>query len=284
VSAPDFTNTDTLPITVRSLRLVTAMPPRREKGLTITLVRSGSFRKVLPDRSIQLTRGQLVICDSSVLASQMPLSPTSMMRLEIGDDLLQRLGWFGASAGLAVVTEALSHGSVPLVFTLTDGQAAAIAASMTRLLNAQGLPGQHRLQRFAYFMEVVAEIDEAIGDASNPRRSSRDQWRPEIKHAVELLERSPGRQWTLDELSARVHLSRSQLVREFRREVGVTAFRFLREVRLRRMATALRSSGVSMTEAARRSGMANGHRARVLFEERWGQSPAEFRITGHPFD
>ncbi len=83
--------------------------------------------------------------------------------------------------------------------------------------------------------------------------------------------------WTLAMLAEEVHLSRSQLVRAFDATVRVSPMAYLRHIRVRRMASLLASTDLSIAETARAVGWNDANYATRCFHTHYGMSPTDFR-------
>lgn len=101
--------------------------------------------------------------------------------------------------------------------------------------------------------------------------------REEALAAVELLRKAPGQKWTLQELSAAVHLSPSQLGRVFVDAYGQTPMAYLMTLRAERLARLLRETDMPVEAAMRQVGWhSRGHAAR-MFRQAVGVSPTRYR-------
>ena len=83
--------------------------------------------------------------------------------------------------------------------------------------------------------------------------------------------------WTLDVLSARVHLSPKQLSRVFTETYGKTPLAYLTMMRVEEMAHLLRETHLTIDAAARQVGWASRSRANEAFQECVGMTPSEYR-------
>ena len=83
--------------------------------------------------------------------------------------------------------------------------------------------------------------------------------------------------WTLDVLSARVHLSPKQLSRVFTETYGKTPSAYLTMLRVEEMAHLLRETHLTIDAAARRVGWASRSRANEAFQQCVGMTPSEYR-------
>lgn len=101
--------------------------------------------------------------------------------------------------------------------------------------------------------------------------------RADVQAAAYLLRSEPARAWTLQELAAAVHLSKSQLQAVFAKEMGKTPIEYLRMVRVERMARYLRESDLSVETLARLVGWCSRAHAASMFRQLLGMSPSEYR-------
>nr|WP_231849427.1 AraC family transcriptional regulator [Glutamicibacter arilaitensis] len=83
--------------------------------------------------------------------------------------------------------------------------------------------------------------------------------------------------WTLDVLSARVHLSPKQLSRVFTEAYGKTPLAYLTMLRVEEMAHLLRETHLTIDASARRVGWASRSRANEAFQQCVGMTPSEYR-------
>lgn len=83
--------------------------------------------------------------------------------------------------------------------------------------------------------------------------------------------------WTLDILSARVHLSPKQLSRVFTEAYGKTPLAYLTMLRVEEMAHLLRETDLTIDAAARAVGWASRSRANEAFQQCVGMTPSEYR-------
>ncbi|NLU83006.1 helix-turn-helix transcriptional regulator [Rhodococcus sp. HNM0569] len=101
--------------------------------------------------------------------------------------------------------------------------------------------------------------------------------RVEARQAVDLLRDAPEQRWTLQRLSAAVHLSPSQLGRVFADAYGKTPMTYLATLRAERLARLLRETDLPIEAAMRRVGWhSRGHAART-FRQAVGVTPTRYR-------
>ncbi len=98
-----------------------------------------------------------------------------------------------------------------------------------------------------------------------------------IGRTISFIENSYKRKISLDELAKLSRMSKSSLIREFRRLMGTTPVDYLLRVRLGKAAELLTSGDASISEAALRSGFSDGNYFARQFKRYIGLSPREYR-------
>ncbi len=100
------------------------------------------------------------------------------------------------------------------------------------------------LQSRLYLQAMVLHLwDEAL----HPAPSAVDLALDEIMRAIQM---EPGKRRTVDELAARVHLSRAQFVRRFRAASGLAPARFMVQARLERARRLIVETDMSLSQIA----------------------------------
>jgi len=115
----------------------------------------------------------------------------------------------------------------------------------------------------------------AGGGHTGPAPSARDQRR--ISNALRYIEENALRPLGLGELAGVAVMSKYHFLRTFRRIVGVTPYRFLLGVRMRRAALMLRTTPAPVTAIAFDAGFGDLSTFNGRFREMFGVSPAAFR-------
>jgi len=107
---------------------------------------------------------------------------------------------------------------------------------------------------------------------------------PLILHTEEIIERLIHfMEWrykeeiTLAALAELVHLNPSYLIRLFKKQMNVTPFDYLRDLRLKAAISLLSGSMLSVQEIAHETGFGSVHYFCRLFKRSYGSSPAEWR-------
>ncbi len=102
--------------------------------------------------------------------------------------------------------------------------------------------------------------------------------REEARVAAATLRVSPSRRWTLAILAHVVHLSPAQLSRVFVEAYGRTPLAYLTVLRIERMALLLRTTNMSVQEAAREVGWSSRSYAARVFQQHLGVSPRRYQV------
>jgi AraC-like DNA-binding protein len=94
-----------------------------------------------------------------------------------------------------------------------------------------------------------------------------------LARVLTAIRADPDRPWTLAELAREAGLARSTFAARFHEVVAVSPMRYLRELRMRRVADALAAGRMTVKEAARRSGYASASAFSVAFKRKFGTPP-----------
>ncbi len=124
----------------------------------------------------------------------------------------------------------------------------------------------------------VVEI--ASSGTTRPRPTGRRAVRDRIVAAVELIERRASEEVTLSDLAGAVGLSPFHFVREFKKETGVTPYRFLLQARVRRAIALLRDTSEPVTDIAYDVGFGDLSNFINTFRREVGCSPRRYRASG----
>ena len=98
-----------------------------------------------------------------------------------------------------------------------------------------------------------------------------------IEVVITNMEAQPTKPWETSELAELVNLSGSRLRHLFKQETGTTPVRYLKAIRLRRAATLLRTSFMSIKEIAMSVGLTTASYFVREFRKSYGMTPTEFR-------
>ncbi|MGO2150688.1 MAG: helix-turn-helix transcriptional regulator [Microbacterium gubbeenense] len=90
------------------------------------------------------------------------------------------------------------------------------------------------------------------------------------------MQKSPERRWRADELAQAVSLSRAQLNRLFRDQIGIPPAAYLSMLRANRMAELLSTKHITVAEAAGLAGWERPEIATRTFKKQFGMGPRDY--------
>ena len=98
-----------------------------------------------------------------------------------------------------------------------------------------------------------------------------------IEVVISSMEAQPTKSWETSELADLVNLSGSRLRHLFKQETGTTPAQYLKVIRLRKAATLLRTTFMSIKEIAMSVGLTTASYFVREFRKSYGMTPTEFR-------
>jgi AraC-like DNA-binding protein len=98
-----------------------------------------------------------------------------------------------------------------------------------------------------------------------------------VGHVIGALENDFSRDWKLDDLLTIAHMSRSNLMRVFRKATGQTPVDYLIRLRIQKAAALLRTADESITEIALGCGFSDSNYFTRQFHKLLGESPTAYR-------
>ncbi|WP_070302720.1 AraC family transcriptional regulator [Janthinobacterium sp. HH104] len=131
-----------------------------------------------------------------------------------------------------------------------------------------------RLAEVAAAMIVRGWIECGCENASGLLAALRD---PRLARAILALHRQPGREWTVAQLAAECHISRSVFARRFETTIGVPPLRYATELRMRLATQFLTHERVSIDVVARRLGYTSQAAFSRAFKRVIGKPPGACR-------
>jgi transcriptional regulator GlxA family with amidase domain len=100
-----------------------------------------------------------------------------------------------------------------------------------------------------------------------------------VRTVIQLLQNNPAQQIALDELAASIRISPAGLRLLFRRHVGISPLRYLKQLRLERARVLLCTTHLSVKEVMVTVGCADESHFVRDFEKTHGLSPARYRVA-----
>ena len=125
---------------------------------------------------------------------------------------------------------------------------------------------------FAKLFEVIALLRKEPVGASVSRKLP-----PEVARAMEMIDASPGRIYTLAEFSAMLHLNGVYFERLFKKSVGKTPFRYMMDKKITIAKHLLLTTGKTSGEIGNLLGFSSDSHFSSTFRREVGMTPYEFR-------
>lgn len=151
---------------------------------------------------------------------------------------------------------------------------------------AAPLDMMHAIMTAAHGMELARGVSDwfihtRIRPSEDPQRAGvvekYNVHHPSLLAAIELMDSHIADPLGLDQLAALSGLGMRQFQRLFRRELGVTAMAFYRDLRLAKADELLRQSALSVLDVGLAAGFSNAAHFSRCFRERYGVSPGQRR-------
>jgi AraC-like DNA-binding protein len=98
-----------------------------------------------------------------------------------------------------------------------------------------------------------------------------------VGHVIGALENNPAQSWKLADLQHIAHMSRSNLMRVFRKATGQTPIEYLLRLRIQKAMELLQNSDLKITEIAFEIGFNDSNYFTRQFKRIQGLSPRDFR-------
>lgn len=125
----------------------------------------------------------------------------------------------------------------------------------------------------AKLLEVITYLSRAYTEG----KSTETQALVRVGHVIGALENGFSKDWTLDELVAIAHMSKSNLLAVFRKATGQTPINYLMRLRIQRAMNMLHKSDCTITEIAFAVGFSDSNYFTRQFRTITGRSPSQFR-------
>ena len=100
---------------------------------------------------------------------------------------------------------------------------------------------------------------------------------PRFKKILQLIHRSPEKQWTLDLISDEVGMSRATLQRKFKAGVGISPMAYISHWRMAKAYQLLKYSNLSLEGIADVVGFSDARTFRNAFQKHYGYTPSHLR-------
>ena len=234
------------------------------EGLWVCLISSGRCTASLTDASPSPAGSALILPPQSAAAGHLVLSRAPLTLTPEGESHLLCIQLTGQAAVqfLAGLTE--------LPFLARGETCPAAAELLDRLASEQDLPGRVRSQlAFALLCEL------ADADSAAPALP------PLVQAAIADIRANYAGLYGVEELSERLGVSKSHLVRTFTAALGIPPGRYLTRVRVEAAQRLLLHREYTLDVVASLCGFSGANYLCRVFKKETGQSPAQWRaLTG----
>ena len=166
----------------------------------------------------------------------------------------------------------------PIVHLQKEADRAAMRWSLERMAEELREPqpgGSLIAQQLAYMMLIQA-LRLHLSDPANGAGWLFALSDPHMSAAIAAMHDAPGRPWTLQQLAARVGMSRSVFAERFKATVGATPMEYLTRWRMLRAGDRLRNTADSLTEIAGALGYDSESAFGKAFRRVMGCSPRQY--------
>ena len=235
------------------------------EGLWVCLISSGRCTASLTDASPSLAGSALILPPQSAAAGHLVRSRAPLTLTPEGESHLLCIQLTGQAAVqfLAGLTE--------LPFLARGETCPAAAELLDRLASEQELPGRVRSQlAFALLCEL------ADADSAAPALP------PLVQAAIADIRANYAGLYGVEELSERLGVSKSHLVRTFTAALGIPPGRYLTRVRVEAAQRLLLHREYTLDVVASLCGFSGANYLCRVFKKETGQSPAQWRaLAGH---
>ena len=235
------------------------------EGLWVCLISSGRCTASLTDASPSPAGSALILPPQSAAAGHLVLSRAPLTLTPEGESHLLCIQLTGQAAVqfLAGLTE--------LPFLARGETCPAAAELLDRLASEQELPGRVRSQlAFALLCEL------ADADSAAPALP------PLVQAAIADIRANYAGLYGVEELSERLGVSKSHLVRTFTAALGIPPGRYLTRVRVEAAQRLLLHREYTLDVVASLCGFSGANYLCRVFKKETGQSPAQWRtLAGH---
>ncbi len=162
-------------------------------------------------------------------------------------------------------------------FVKIDGMDGAVHPLVSSLLDRILNELAHPMDGSDYFIGQLLET--LLFFFAHRGRNGLPLWEMDARtlKAVQLIHESPETPWTVEQIAARVGMSRASFARHFQRTMDVTPIRYLEGIRIHRANILLRNTDLSIHEVAESVGYLSPQTFSRAFRRSVGLSPRAFR-------
>ncbi|OSI14093.1 AraC family transcriptional regulator [Neisseria dumasiana] len=103
---------------------------------------------------------------------------------------------------------------------------------------------------------------------------------PRLRAVVQAVLTAPEKAWSVQEMAAAANVSRAQLMRLFKQQIGVSPHAFVNSIRLQQAAVLLKQTADSILSVALSVGFQSETHFGKTFKKQYGVSPGQYRKNG----
>jgi AraC-like DNA-binding protein len=170
-----------------------------------------------------------------------------------------------------------------LACTSWKPSAGALALAERAMRPRETMPHMHRLYVESCVLPIIAEAFEQLsgrnGLAERSKSLSIREWQ-KLTKAEELVANARGSLPTVEEMAAAINVSVNTLQRFFHAAYGMTAYQYMRTVKLKAAQKAMIEDGVTISEAAFLAGYTSAANFSTAFKRQFGCTPGSTRNRG----
>jgi AraC family transcriptional regulator of arabinose operon len=133
-----------------------------------------------------------------------------------------------------------------------------------------------QLQSTLWVQQMLLQL---VEEASLPPRTDFDS---SVEEMVAAIRKEPGQWWSVDDMAAQVHLSRSQFTRRFRTATGTAPNEFIIRARLERARQLIEETDMPLAQISNVLGYSDVFFFSRQFKQHWGRPPGEWRRGEKP--
>lgn len=286
------------PVLARTRKLHRPVGPVAFDCVKVIVVRDGSALLFSEFGQRIVTVGDIVVLSPNVLCGSEPEGHITVTTIYLDTDfVIDQVFWQHAS----LLRDHLDAGRFTKAVYSEPSQVLRLGEDRTGMLLpwldelvARSLDGgfEHHFHRMQALWFAIADVvtpflkitptqqshtQRAHSRPTLPRCRTFAPARAEAHQTRAALASNIAANWTLNILSARVHLSPKQLSRVFTETYGKTPLAYLTMLRVEEMSHLLRETDLTIDAAARAVGWASRSRANEAFQQCVGMTPSEYR-------
>ncbi|MGR6467726.1 helix-turn-helix transcriptional regulator [Rhizobium sp. PAMB 3182] len=170
-----------------------------------------------------------------------------------------------------------------LACTSWKPSAGALALAERAMRPRETMPHMHRLYVESCVLPIIAEAFEQLSGRNGLSERSKSlsirEWQ-KLTKAEELVANARGSLPTVEEMAAAINVSVNTLQRFFHAAYGMTAYQYMRTVKLTAAQKAMIEDGVTISEAAFLAGYTSAANFSTAFKRQFGYTPGSLRNKG----